>query len=76
MSVTVMANWIANFVVSETFPELVHIGLGIAYGIFTLFAVLSFFFVWKWVTETRGTELEEMDQLEGIDLDDAASATT
>ena len=27
MSITVMANWIANFIVSETFPELVHVGL-------------------------------------------------
>jgi SP family sugar:H+ symporter-like MFS transporter len=70
MSVTVMANWIANFIVSELFPELVGISLGLAYGLFTLFAVLSFFFVWKWVTETRGTELEEMEELEGIELDD------
>ncbi|MFM7551501.1 MAG: sugar porter family MFS transporter [Actinomycetota bacterium] len=73
MSVTVMANWIANFIVSETFPELVHIGLGIAYGLFTLFAVLSFVFTWKWVKETRGVELEEMEQLEGVDLDGAAT---
>ena len=64
MSVTVMANWIANFVVSETFPELVHVGLGLAYGLFTLFAVLSFAFTWKWVKETRGAELEEMATLE------------
>ncbi len=75
MSITVMANWIANFVVSETFPELVGISLGLAYGLFTLFAVLSFFFVWKWVTETRGTELEEMDELEGIELDDDAAVS-
>jgi SP family sugar:H+ symporter-like MFS transporter len=74
MSITVMANWIANFIVSELFPELVGISLGLAYGLFTLFAVLSFFFVWKWVTETRGTELEEMDELEGIELDDDAAA--
>ncbi len=73
MSVTVMANWIANFIVSETFPELVHVGLGIAYGLFTLFAVLSFVFTWKWVKETRGAELEEMESLEGVDLDDAAA---
>ena len=73
MSITVMANWIANFVVSELFPELVGISLGLAYGLFTLFAVLSFFFVWKWVTETRGTELEEMEELEGIELDDDAA---
>jgi hypothetical protein len=52
----------------------VHVSLGLAYGLFTLFAVLSFFFVWKWVKETRGAELESMEQLEGIDLDEAATA--
>ena len=75
MSVTVMANWIANFVVSETFPELVHVSLGIAYGLFTLFAVLSFVFTWRWVRETRGAELEAMESLERVDLDGAATAT-
>jgi len=73
MSITVMANWIANFIVSETFPELVHVGLGLAYGLFTLFAVLSFFFTWKWVRETKGAELESMETLEGVDLDAATA---
>jgi hypothetical protein len=63
LSVGVMANWIANFVVSETFPELVQVSLGLAYGLFTLFAVLSLVYVWRFVRETRGTELEEMDAL-------------
>lgn len=73
MSVTVMANWIANFIISETFPELVHVGLGIAYGLFTLFAVLSFFFTWKWVKETKGAELESMEELEHVDRGAAAA---
>ena len=73
MSITVMANWIANFIVSETFPELVHVGLGLAYGLFTVFAVLSFFFTWKWVRETKGAELESMETLEGVDLDAATA---
>lgn len=64
LSVGVMANWIANFVVSETFPELVQVSLGLAYGLFTLFAVLSLVYVWRFVRETRGAELEEMDALE------------
>lgn len=64
LSVTVMANWIANFVVSESFPELAKASLGIAYGLFTLFAVLSFFYVWRFVKETKGAELESMDGLD------------
>ncbi len=66
LSVTVMANWIANFVVSETFPGLAKASLGLAYGLFTLFAVLSIFYVWKFVKETKGAELEAMDGLENV----------
>lgn len=65
MSVTVATNWIANFIVSESFPTLVKISLGLAYGIFTLCAFASFFYVWKYVKETKGVQLEDMDKLEG-----------
>jgi len=33
-------------------------------GIFNLFAVLSFFYVWRFVKETKGTELEAIDGLD------------
>jgi len=68
LSIGVMANWIANFIVSETFPTLVSISLGLAYGIFTVCALLSFFYVLKFVKETKGVELEDMDSLEGVEL--------
>jgi len=64
LSIAVMANWIANFIVSMTFPGLVQISLGLAYGLFTIFALLSFFYVKKYVTETNGVELEDMEALE------------
>ncbi|MEI6373471.1 MAG: sugar porter family MFS transporter [Actinomycetes bacterium] len=67
LSIAVMANWIANFIVSMTFPGLVQISLGLAYGLFTLFALLSFFYVKKYVKETKGIELEDMGVLEGVD---------
>ncbi|MFT3875285.1 MAG: sugar porter family MFS transporter [Propioniciclava sp.] len=54
------ANWIANFIVSQTFPPLAAMSLGLAYGIYTAMALLSFFFVAKFIKETRGMELEEM----------------
>ena len=66
MSVAVAANWIANFIVSETFPGLVGISLGLAYGLFTLGALVSFFYVSKYVKETKGVQLEDMEQLEGV----------
>ncbi len=66
LSVGVMANWIANFIVSETFPVLVSLSLGLAYGLFTVCAFASIFYVWKYVKETKGVELEDMGELEGI----------
>lgn len=54
------ANWIANFVVTITFPALSSFNLAFTYGIYALFALLSFFFVLTKVPETKGRSLEEM----------------
>jgi MFS transporter, SP family, sugar:H+ symporter len=60
LAVAAAAQWIANYVVSQTFPTLAGISLGLAYGIYTLMAMLSLVFVLAKVKETRGLELEEM----------------
>ena len=60
VSVAASAQWIANFAVSTTFPSLQHLGLGIAYGIYTAAAVLSLIFIWTLLKETKGKELERM----------------
>ena len=60
LAVAAAAQWIANYIVSQTFPTLAGINLGVAYGTYTLMAVLSFVFVLARVKETRGLELEEM----------------
>jgi MFS transporter, SP family, sugar:H+ symporter len=52
-------NWMANWTIAVTFPALRHT-LGLAYGFYTTCAVLSLFFVWKWVRETNGVSLEDM----------------
>jgi sugar porter (SP) family MFS transporter len=54
--------WIANFLVSTTFPVLKNAGLGYAYGLYTLAAILSCVFVLAFVRETKGRELEEMGE--------------
>ena len=54
------AQVIINFLISQTFPTLADIGLGVAYGLYTAFAVLSLLFVAKYVTETKGRQLEDM----------------
>ncbi len=54
--------WVANFLVSASFPSMVAWGgLGRTYSIYALFAAVSFFFVIFCVRETRGKELEEME---------------
>jgi SP family sugar:H+ symporter-like MFS transporter len=54
--------WVTNFGITMTFPMmLTGIGLGGAYSIYALFAVISFFFVWAFAKETKGRELESME---------------
>jgi sugar porter (SP) family MFS transporter len=53
--------WIANFIVSTTFPPIAfNLGLGVAYGLYAFFAALSFVFVYIFIKETKGKELEDM----------------
>lgn len=60
LGIAAAAQWLANFAISTTFPVMADVGLGFAYGFYTTFALLSFFFVMKWVPETKGIELEDM----------------
>lgn len=60
LAVAAAAQWIANFLVSVSFPYLADLSLGFAYSLYAAFAVLSFVFVAKVVTETKGKTLEEM----------------
>ncbi|OBB42724.1 sugar porter family MFS transporter [Mycobacterium sp. 852002-51961_SCH5331710] len=54
------AQWLANCAITASFPALGDFSLGVAYGFYALCAVLSFFFVWKFVAETKGKHLEDM----------------
>jgi SP family sugar:H+ symporter-like MFS transporter len=61
LAVAGFAQWIANGLVSVSFPSLVvSPGLTIAYYGYAAFALISFFFVRALVHETKGRELEEM----------------
>ncbi|MBN3456573.1 sugar porter family MFS transporter [Mycobacterium sp. DSM 3803] len=51
--------WVANWLITVTFPQLSNM-LGVAYGFYALCAVLSFLFVSRWVQETKGKHLEDM----------------
>src|SRR5690554_4389125 len=62
LAVAGLAQWLANFLVTWSFPILLAgIGLSAAYGIYTFFAALSVVFVLMMVHETKGKELEEME---------------
>ncbi len=61
LAVSGFAQWIANAVISVSFPTLaVAPGLAFTYAGYALFAALSFVFVRRMVNETRGYELEQM----------------
>ena len=60
LAIAASAQWIANWAISTSFPSLKNAGLGLAYGIYAGFALLSFIFVRLAVTETKGQELEHM----------------
>ena len=56
-----LAQWLANFLVSVSFPLMAAgLGLAVTYGAYALFAALSLIFVQRLVEETRGRELEAM----------------
>lgn len=65
MSVTTSANWMCNFIIGLIVPVMLQ---NITYGTYIFFAcflILSFFFVWFFVPETKGRALEEMDGIFG-----------
>ena len=72
MSIAVAAQWIANLIVSWTFPimndnsslnQIFHHGF--SYWIYGLMGILAAWFVWKMVPETKGKSLEEMEGMWG-----------
>ncbi|SNS16561.1 MFS transporter, SP family, sugar:H+ symporter [Streptosporangium subroseum] len=60
LSVAASAQWVANWLITVSFPSLAAWSLAGAYVGYTFFAVLSFVFVWFKVRETKGRKLEEM----------------
>lgn len=61
LSVAAAMQWVANFAVSTTFPPILqYFGLGAAYGLYTIAAAISLFFVLFYIKETKGIELEDM----------------
>lgn len=69
MSIAVAGQWIANFLVSWTFPMLDKnqyltdtFNHGIAYWIYGAMGLLAALFIWRFVPETKGRTLEQMEK--------------
>ncbi len=70
MSIAVAAQWIANLIISWTFPIMNDnvwlTGLfnhGFAYWIYGVMGIIAAWFMWRFVPETKGKTLEEMEEL-------------
>jgi sugar porter (SP) family MFS transporter len=63
LGIAAAAQWIANFAITVSFPPLASFSLVFTYGMYALFAALSFVFVLRVVPETNGLSLEEAETL-------------
>lgn len=70
LSIAVAAQWIANWIVSLTFPMLndnvwltQQFNHGFSYWIYGVMSILSAIFMWKFVPETKGRTLESIEEL-------------
>jgi SP family xylose:H+ symportor-like MFS transporter len=63
VAVAVAAQWAANYFISSTYPAMMEFSSGGTYWFYGVMSILSFFFVWKMIPETKGKTLEEMEHL-------------
>jgi SP family xylose:H+ symportor-like MFS transporter len=70
MAFAVAAQWVSNYLVSWTFPMmdknsylLQQFNHGFTYWVYGIMGVLAMFLVWKFVPETKGKTLEEMEKI-------------
>jgi SP family sugar:H+ symporter-like MFS transporter len=60
LAVGTAANWVANWIVTVSFPSMGEWNLSVTYAIYAGFALLSIPFVVKFIKETKGTALEDV----------------
>ncbi|KGX84782.1 sugar porter family MFS transporter [Pontibacillus litoralis] len=64
MSIATFCMWVANWFISQAFPIIIaRFGDGITFLLFGVMCVVSFFYVWKVIPETKDKSLEEIEQI-------------
>lgn len=70
LAISVFIQWVANFAVTQVFPSLAenawlkaHFNGAFPFYLFSVICLVSLFFVWRKVPETKNKSLEEMDAL-------------
>ncbi|KAA0020085.1 sugar porter family MFS transporter [Antrihabitans cavernicola] len=75
LSLAAAGQWAANWAITVSFPSLKSFSLGFAYGMYALFALISLAFVSRFVRETKGMALEDMDEATGVAPTTSGSAS-
>ncbi|MBU0438589.1 D-xylose transporter XylE [Staphylococcus succinus] len=63
MALAVAVQWLANFTITSTYPFMMDISGTMTYGFYALMSILSGIFIWKFIPETKGRTLEEIEDI-------------
>jgi MFS family permease len=62
-SIGSFSHWVFNALISFLFPiAATNIGVGPVFVFYAIATVISFFFFWKYLVETKGKSLEEIEK--------------
>jgi len=63
MSIPVFTQWVFNALIVLVFPAMLHkLDAGITFGVLTFFAASQLIFTIKYMKETKGKSLEEIER--------------
>ncbi|ATH59065.1 MULTISPECIES: D-xylose transporter XylE [Staphylococcus] len=63
MAIAVAVQWLANFTITSTYPFMMDISGTMTYSFYALMSILSGLFIWKFIPETKGKTLEEIESI-------------
>ncbi len=63
VAIAVAAQWAANYFISSTYPAMMEFSGGLTYSFYGIMSLLSAIFIWKFIPETKGRSLEELETM-------------